>query len=53
MRDVSVVDVTEAVEKGGVVAGLPVDEVADTEGFFMEDRDGGGGRIRGTGFVLS
>lgn len=45
MRDVSVVDATEAVEKGGLIAGLPEDEVTDAEGFFMEDRIGGGGRI--------
>jgi hypothetical protein len=46
VRDVSVVDVAEAVEKGGLIAGLPDDEVADGEGFFMEDRVGGGGRMR-------
>jgi hypothetical protein len=42
--DASVVDVAEAVEKGGVKAGLPDDEVAG-EGFFREDCVGGGGRI--------
>ena len=39
------VDVAEAVEKGGLRAGLPDDEVADGEGFFREDCGGGGGRI--------
>ena len=43
--DASVVDVAEAVEKGGLRAGLPDDEVADGEGFFREDCGGGGGRI--------
>ena len=43
--DASVVDVAEAVEKGGLKAGLPDDEVADGEGFFMEDCVGGGGRM--------
>jgi hypothetical protein len=36
------VDVAEALEKGGLIAGLPDDEVAD---IFMEDRVGGGGRM--------
>lgn len=40
------VDVAEAVEKGGVIAGLPDDDVTDGEGFFMEDRVGGGGSMR-------
>ena len=44
-EDASVVDVAEAVEKGGLIAGLPDDDVADGEGFFMEDCVGGGGRI--------
>lgn len=44
-EDASVVDVAEAVEKGGVKAGLPDDEVADGKGFFREDCVGGGGRI--------
>jgi hypothetical protein len=43
--DASVVDVAEAVEKGGLIAGLPEDEVADGESFFMEDCVGGGGRM--------
>lgn len=42
--DASVVDV-EAVEKGGLKAGLPDDEVADGEGFFREDCVGGGGSM--------
>lgn len=46
VRDVSVVDVAEAVEKGGVIAGLPDDDVTDGGGFFMEDRVGGGGSMR-------
>lgn len=41
--DASVVDVTEAVEKGGLKAGLPDDEVAEGEGFFKEECVGGGG----------
>jgi len=40
-----VVDVAEAVEKGGLMAGLPDDEVADGDIFFIEDRVGGGGRM--------
>lgn len=55
MRDVSVVDVAEVVEKGGLmIAGLPEDEVADGEivFFFIEDRVGGGGRVRGPEVVL-
>lgn len=47
VRDASVVDVAEAVEKGGLIAGLPVDEVADGEGFFMEDRVGVGVGVGG------
>jgi hypothetical protein len=43
--EASVVDVAEAVEKGGLIAGLPDDEVADGESFFMEDCVGGGGRM--------
>ena len=43
--DASVVDVAEAVEKGGLIAGLPVDEVADGGSFFIEDCVGGGGRM--------
>lgn len=43
--DASVVDVAEAVENGGLMAGLPDDEVAGGEGFFMEDCVGGGGRM--------
>lgn len=39
------VDVAEAVEKGGLIAGLPEDEVADGKSFFMEDCVGGGGRM--------
>jgi len=53
VRDVSVVDVAEVVEKGGLMAGLPEDEVADGEVFFfIEDRVGGGGRVRGPEVVL-
>lgn len=54
MRDVSVVDVAEVVEKGGLIAGLPEDEVADgvIVFFFIEDRVGGGGRVRGPEVVL-
>jgi hypothetical protein len=43
--DAIVVDVAEAVEKGGLKAGLPDDEVADGEGFLREDCVGGGGRM--------
>jgi hypothetical protein len=40
-----VVDVAEAFEKGGLIAGLPDDEVADGVSFFMEDCVGGGGTM--------
>jgi hypothetical protein len=46
VKDVTVVDVAEAVENGGLIAGLPDDEVADGVSFFMEDRVGGAGSMR-------
>lgn len=48
--DVMVVVDPEALENGGgLTAGLLVDEVRVVDGFFMEERVGGGGRVMGVG----
>lgn len=46
VTEVIVVVLAEALEKGGLIIGLPDEDVARvsvTEVFFMEDREGGGG----------
>lgn len=47
--DVTVVDDPEAFENGGLSAGLPDEEVTSVDGFFREERVGGGGRVMGVG----
>jgi hypothetical protein len=42
-----VVDDPDACEKGGLIAGLLEEEATVAEGFFIEERDGGGGRVIG------
>lgn len=50
VTDVMVVVEPEALENGGgLTAGLLVDEVTVVDGFFMEERVGGGGRVIGVG----
>ncbi|KAH9479422.1 hypothetical protein JR316_0008012 [Psilocybe cubensis] len=45
--DVTVDDDPEAVEKGGLIAGLLDEDVTVAEGFLRDDRFGGGGRTMG------
>jgi len=47
VMEVTVVVEPEAAEKWGLTAGLLEEDVTVVGGFFMEEREGGGGRMTG------